>query len=131
MAQRTLTRSPSSEPGRWAGMAATFARNGFETTLFDVKPEQLDKAKGTVDFVYTTLTNGGFMIGGRCGCRPGPSPTRPIWRGAEGRRFCAGDRAGAEGAQAAGLPGCRSQRRRRRDPGLEHLRYSHHRASRR
>jgi 3-hydroxybutyryl-CoA dehydrogenase/5-formyl-3-hydroxy-2-methylpyridine 4-carboxylate dehydrogenase len=43
------------------GMAATFARNGFETTLFDIKPEQLDKAKGAVDFVYTTLTNGGFM----------------------------------------------------------------------
>jgi 3-hydroxybutyryl-CoA dehydrogenase/5-formyl-3-hydroxy-2-methylpyridine 4-carboxylate dehydrogenase len=43
------------------GMAATFARHGFETTLFDVKPEQLEKAKGTVDFVYTTLTNGGFM----------------------------------------------------------------------
>jgi 3-hydroxybutyryl-CoA dehydrogenase/5-formyl-3-hydroxy-2-methylpyridine 4-carboxylate dehydrogenase len=42
-------------------MAATFARNGFETTLFDIKPEQLDKAKGGVDFIYTTLTNGGFM----------------------------------------------------------------------
>ena len=43
------------------GMAATFARKGFETTLFDIKPEQLEKAKGAVDFVYTTLTNGGFM----------------------------------------------------------------------
>jgi 3-hydroxyacyl-CoA dehydrogenase len=43
------------------GMAATFARHGFDTTLYDVKPEQLDKAKGTVDFVYTILTNGGFM----------------------------------------------------------------------
>ena len=43
------------------GMAATFARNGFETTLFDIKPEQLEKAKGAVDFVYNTLTNGGFM----------------------------------------------------------------------
>lgn len=43
------------------GMAATFARHGFDTTLFDVKPEQLEKAKGTVDFVYTILTNGGFM----------------------------------------------------------------------
>jgi 5-formyl-3-hydroxy-2-methylpyridine 4-carboxylic acid 5-dehydrogenase len=43
------------------GMAATFARHGFETTLFDVKPEQLEKAKGTVEFVYTILTNGGFM----------------------------------------------------------------------
>ncbi len=45
------------------GMAATFARKGFETTLFDIKPEQLEKAKGAVDFVYTTLTNGGFMTG--------------------------------------------------------------------
>jgi 3-hydroxybutyryl-CoA dehydrogenase/5-formyl-3-hydroxy-2-methylpyridine 4-carboxylate dehydrogenase len=43
------------------GMAATFARNGFETTLFDVMPEQLEKAKGTVDFVYNTLSSGGFM----------------------------------------------------------------------
>src|SRR5689334_14808839 len=43
------------------GMAATFARHGLETALFDVKPEQLEKAKGTVDFVYTTLINGGFM----------------------------------------------------------------------
>jgi 3-hydroxybutyryl-CoA dehydrogenase/5-formyl-3-hydroxy-2-methylpyridine 4-carboxylate dehydrogenase len=45
------------------GMAATFARNGFDTTLYDVKPEQLEKAKGAVDFVYTILTNGGFMTG--------------------------------------------------------------------
>src|SRR5829696_6982265 len=43
------------------GMAATFARNGFDTTLYDVNQEQLDKARGTVDFVYTTLTGGGFM----------------------------------------------------------------------
>jgi 3-hydroxybutyryl-CoA dehydrogenase/5-formyl-3-hydroxy-2-methylpyridine 4-carboxylate dehydrogenase len=43
------------------GMAATFARHGFDTTLYDVKPEQLDKARETVDFVYGTLTNGGFM----------------------------------------------------------------------
>jgi 3-hydroxyacyl-CoA dehydrogenase len=42
------------------GMAATFARYGFKTTLFDIKPEQLDKAKGTVDFVYATLIRGGF-----------------------------------------------------------------------
>ncbi len=43
------------------GMAATFARNGFDTALYDVKPEQLEKAKGAVDFVYTILTGGGFM----------------------------------------------------------------------
>jgi 3-hydroxybutyryl-CoA dehydrogenase/5-formyl-3-hydroxy-2-methylpyridine 4-carboxylate dehydrogenase len=42
------------------GIAATFARCGYPTTLFDVKPEQLEKAKGTVDFVYTTLIRGGF-----------------------------------------------------------------------
>lgn len=43
------------------GMAATFARHGFDVTLFDVMAEQLEKAKGAVDFVYATLTNGGFM----------------------------------------------------------------------
>src|SRR3712207_5038339 len=43
------------------GMAATFARNGFDTALYDVQPEQLEKARGTVDFVYNTLTGGGFM----------------------------------------------------------------------
>ena len=43
------------------GMAATFARNGFATALYDVNQEQLDKARGTIDFVYTTLTGGGFM----------------------------------------------------------------------
>jgi 3-hydroxyacyl-CoA dehydrogenase len=43
------------------GMAATFARYGFTTRLSDVKPEQLEKAKGTIDFVYKTLTMGGFM----------------------------------------------------------------------
>lgn len=42
------------------GIAATFARHGYKTTLFDVKPEQLEKAKGTVDFVYKTLIMGGF-----------------------------------------------------------------------
>ena len=43
------------------GIAATFARNGFDTSLYDVNQEQLDKARGTIDFVYTTLTGGGFM----------------------------------------------------------------------
>ena len=43
------------------GMAATFARHGFATALFDVKSEQLEKAKGAVDFVYTILANGEFM----------------------------------------------------------------------
>lgn len=42
------------------GMAATFARYGFKTTLFDIKPEQIEKAKGTVEFVYATLIRGGF-----------------------------------------------------------------------
>ncbi len=43
------------------GMAATFARHGMTTRLFDIKPEQLEKAKGTIDFVYKTLIGGGFM----------------------------------------------------------------------
>jgi 3-hydroxybutyryl-CoA dehydrogenase/5-formyl-3-hydroxy-2-methylpyridine 4-carboxylate dehydrogenase len=43
------------------GMAATFARHGFETRLTDVKPEVLERGKGTVDVVYRTLIGGGFM----------------------------------------------------------------------
>lgn len=43
------------------GMAATFARHGFDVTLTDVKPEQLEKAKGTVEVVYKTLIGGGFL----------------------------------------------------------------------
>jgi 5-formyl-3-hydroxy-2-methylpyridine 4-carboxylate dehydrogenase len=43
------------------GIAATFARHGITTRLFDVKPEQIEKASGGVDFVYKTLIAGGFM----------------------------------------------------------------------
>jgi 3-hydroxyacyl-CoA dehydrogenase len=43
------------------GIAAGFARNGFETRIFDVKEEQLEKAKGAVDFICQTLIRGGFM----------------------------------------------------------------------
>ncbi len=43
------------------GMAATFARYGYETTLSDIKDEQIEKAKGTIDFVFKTLLGGGFV----------------------------------------------------------------------
>ena len=43
------------------GMAATFARYGFDTYLSDIKDEQIEKARGTVDFVYKTLVGGGFL----------------------------------------------------------------------
>ena len=43
------------------GMAATFARHGFDVRLTDVKPEVLERGKGTVDTVYKTLIGGGFM----------------------------------------------------------------------
>lgn len=43
------------------GMAATFARHGFPTTLSDIKDDQIEKAKGTIEFVFKTLTAGGFM----------------------------------------------------------------------
>ena len=43
------------------GIAVGFARHGFETRLFDVKEEQLEKAKGAVDFICATLIRGGFM----------------------------------------------------------------------
>jgi 5-formyl-3-hydroxy-2-methylpyridine 4-carboxylate dehydrogenase len=43
------------------GMAATFARYGFDTYLSDIKDEQIEKAKGTIDFVFKTLAGGGFL----------------------------------------------------------------------
>jgi 3-hydroxybutyryl-CoA dehydrogenase/5-formyl-3-hydroxy-2-methylpyridine 4-carboxylate dehydrogenase len=62
MAQRDIRKVAVVGAGTMGpGMAATFARNGFDTALYDVKPEQLNKAKGAVDFVYTILTGGGFM----------------------------------------------------------------------
>ncbi len=43
------------------GIAVTFVRNGFDVRLTDVKPEVLEKAKSTVDQVYKTLVNDGFI----------------------------------------------------------------------
>jgi 3-hydroxyacyl-CoA dehydrogenase len=43
------------------GMAATFARFGYDTTLSDISAEQIEKARGTVDFVFKTLIGGGFV----------------------------------------------------------------------
>ena len=43
------------------GMAATFARYGFDTYLSDIKDEQIEKAKGTIDFVFKTLVSGEFL----------------------------------------------------------------------
>jgi 3-hydroxybutyryl-CoA dehydrogenase/5-formyl-3-hydroxy-2-methylpyridine 4-carboxylate dehydrogenase len=43
------------------GIAATFARNGYVTTLSDVGAEQVDKARGAIDFVFSTLLEGGFV----------------------------------------------------------------------
>jgi 3-hydroxybutyryl-CoA dehydrogenase/5-formyl-3-hydroxy-2-methylpyridine 4-carboxylate dehydrogenase len=43
------------------GMAAVFANHGFDVRLQDIKPEILDKAKGTLDVVHNTLIGGGFL----------------------------------------------------------------------
>ncbi|MDQ7839667.1 MAG: 3-hydroxyacyl-CoA dehydrogenase NAD-binding domain-containing protein [bacterium] len=43
------------------GMAAVFASHGYETRLTDIKPEVLERAKGTVETVYKVLMGGGFM----------------------------------------------------------------------
>lgn len=43
------------------GMASTFARYGFDTYLSDIKDDQLEKARGTIDFVFKTLVGGGFL----------------------------------------------------------------------
>jgi 3-hydroxybutyryl-CoA dehydrogenase/5-formyl-3-hydroxy-2-methylpyridine 4-carboxylate dehydrogenase len=67
------------------GMAATFARHGYDTTLTDIKEEQLEKAKGTIDFVFKTLQGGGFV-------------TESDVEAARGRLTLSQDQAGAVGA---------------------------------
>ncbi|HEX6795115.1 MAG TPA: 3-hydroxyacyl-CoA dehydrogenase NAD-binding domain-containing protein [Casimicrobiaceae bacterium] len=42
------------------GIAATFARCGYATTLSDVDAKQIAKAAASVDFVFDTLRAGGF-----------------------------------------------------------------------
>jgi 5-formyl-3-hydroxy-2-methylpyridine 4-carboxylate dehydrogenase len=42
------------------GIAATFARHGYRTTLSDIDTKQIEKASGAIDFVFGTLQAGGF-----------------------------------------------------------------------
>ena len=46
------------------GIAATFARHGYVTTLSDIDPKQIDKARSSVDFVFGTLTSGALASAG-------------------------------------------------------------------
>ncbi len=43
------------------GVAATLASHGFKVRLYDIKPEVLDRARGTVDTTYDTLLAAGFL----------------------------------------------------------------------
>lgn len=43
------------------GIAATFARHGFETRLADIKVDVLDQARRAVAMVYSTLVQAGFI----------------------------------------------------------------------
>lgn len=43
------------------GMAAIFTSHGFEVRLADIKPEILERAKGTVETVFKTLAGGGLI----------------------------------------------------------------------
>jgi 3-hydroxybutyryl-CoA dehydrogenase/5-formyl-3-hydroxy-2-methylpyridine 4-carboxylate dehydrogenase len=42
------------------GIAATFARHGYDTTLSDVDAKQLEKAKRAIEFVFGTWVDAGF-----------------------------------------------------------------------
>ena len=42
------------------GIAATFARHGYDTTLSDVDAKQIDKARMSVDFVFGIWSTAGF-----------------------------------------------------------------------
>ena len=43
------------------GIAATIASHGYDTTLTDIQEDALEKAKGTVDTVYSTLVSEGLL----------------------------------------------------------------------
>jgi 5-formyl-3-hydroxy-2-methylpyridine 4-carboxylic acid 5-dehydrogenase len=42
------------------GIAATFARHGYATTLCDIDAKQLDRARAGLELVFATLQRGGF-----------------------------------------------------------------------
>lgn len=42
------------------GIAATFARHGYDTMLSDIDAKQIDKAKASVDFVFGIWSSGSF-----------------------------------------------------------------------
>jgi 3-hydroxyacyl-CoA dehydrogenase len=42
------------------GIAATFARHGYDTTLTDIDAKQIDKARAALELVFATWKGGGF-----------------------------------------------------------------------
>jgi 3-hydroxybutyryl-CoA dehydrogenase/5-formyl-3-hydroxy-2-methylpyridine 4-carboxylate dehydrogenase len=43
------------------GMAAVFASHGYDTRLAEIKPEVLEKARGTTEVVFKVLSGAGFL----------------------------------------------------------------------
>ena len=43
------------------GIAVTFARHGYVTTLSDIDAQQIAKAAAATDFAFGTLRGGGFV----------------------------------------------------------------------
>lgn len=43
------------------GMAAVFAAHGYQTCLAEIKPEALERAKGTSEVVFKVLSGSGFL----------------------------------------------------------------------
>ncbi len=62
MTQHTLTNISVFGAGTMGpGMAAVIASHGYQVTLADVQEEALEKARGTVEVVYNTLTGAGLL----------------------------------------------------------------------
>jgi 3-hydroxybutyryl-CoA dehydrogenase len=108
------------------GMAATFARNGFDTTLYDVKSEQLEKAKSAVDFVYTILTGGGFMTAQDADTGRGLiTYTTDLTEALTGADFVVETVPEQKELKQQVFQDLERARRRRCHPRLQHLRYPH------
>lgn len=68
------------------GVAATIASRGIKVRLYDIKPEVLDRARGTVETTYETLLGAGFLTQDQAA------------RGKEGLTFTLDEKEAMEGA---------------------------------
>ena len=91
------------------GVAATIASHGFKVRLYEIKPEVLDRARGTVETTYETLLAADFLTENQVARgKEGLTFTLDQKEAMEGGRFRHRDDSGGLGSQAVLLPSSRA-----------------------